>query len=370
MQLVDTRPALEAAAAALSGAKTLYLDTEFESSREGTTLCLLQLSRGDEAYLFDALRLTALEPLARVLGAADTTWVVHAGQQDVPLLAERLSLAAPPRVFDTQVAWALLGPEWSVSLAYLVYRVLGIRTGKSHQADDWRRRPLPPAQLAYAAGDIEHLPALHAELAKRADELGRADAVLEASAEIVWPERDAPGELSLDAFRNAWQLDPHGQAALRWLASWYNALDARSRRQAPEPKTLFSIASRLPETGAELARIKGVPKRWAAEQGNRIAGELMRATARADAADFVPIEPPPYATFEEIELDGFLAHARAQICVEVGVAPELAFPGRILKRMKQAIETSGDRAAGAAALTGFRSALLAEPYRAFCAREA
>lgn len=366
MQLVDSRRDLEAAAAALAGAKTLYFDTEFESNRDGTTLSLVQLSRGEEIYLFDALRLTSLEPLAPVLGHADATWVVHAGLQDVPLVADRLGLRGPPRVFDTQVAWALLGPEWSVSLAYLVYRVLGIRTGKSHQADDWRRRPLPAAQLAYAAGDIEHLPAIHAELEQRATDLGRAAMVIEASAEIVWPEREPPGELSLDTFRNAWQLDRHGQAALRWLASWYNGLDPRERLRAPEPKTLFAIASRLPESGEELARIKGVPRRWAAEQGNRVAGELMRATTTADAADFVPIEPPPYTTFDELLLDGFLAHARAEVCAAVGVAPELALPRRVLDRMKRAIETTGERASGADALTGFRAVLLAETYRALC----
>jgi ribonuclease D len=369
MKLVDSGPELERAIDALRGARTLYVDTEFESSRAGTTLCILQLSAGGEVFLIDALAFADLSPLRAVLGEPKAEWVLHAGQQDVPLIANSLSLAQPPAVFDTQVAWALLGPEHSVSLSYLVYRLLGMRTGKSHQTDDWRRRPLPPAQLAYAAGDIEHLPALQRELSARLDALDRRDAVLSATAELLWPPVDPPLAISLESFRNAWQLDRHGQAALRFIVDWYNALDARTRLTAPEPKTLLAIAARLPQSAAELGRIKGVPRRFAAEAGERFVAELLRATAEADAADFVEIAPAPYATYDEVRLDGWLAYARAEVSAELGMAPELAFPGRVVRRMKSAIERSGQPVSGAEALTGWRQALLAETYLAFCTRQ-
>ena len=157
-------------------------------------------------------------------------------------------------MFDTQVAWALLGAEYSVSLSYLQYRLLGIRTGKAHQADDWKRRPLPASQLAYAAADIVHLPELRRLLGERTAELGREQMVIEASRETVWPEPEPPMPLSLESFRNAWQLEEKNQAALRALIEWFNALDARQRSRAPEPKTLLSIAARLPENVADLGR--------------------------------------------------------------------------------------------------------------------
>jgi acetyl/propionyl-CoA carboxylase alpha subunit len=90
------------------------------------------------------------------------------------LLMSRLRLDARPRVFDTQVAWALVTAEASVSLAYLVFRVLGLRTTKAHQADDWMRRPLPTNQLAYAACDVAHLPELRARLFEAALRIARA----------------------------------------------------------------------------------------------------------------------------------------------------------------------------------------------------
>jgi ribonuclease D len=365
MPLIDTRAGLEETCRELRGASRFYLDTEFESSRDGTRLCLLQVSRGEQIHLIDTLRLTALEPLAELLGQSAAEWVLHAGQQDVPLLRGALRVAELPRVFDTQIAWALLSPEYSVSLAYLVYKLLGVRSQKTHQSDDWLRRPLPEAQLAYAASDIEHLPALREELGKRADALSRTNAILDASRETVSPEPSTPEPLGIQSFRNAWQLDAHGQAALKFLVGWYETLAPAERERAPEPKTLFSIASRLPESGEALARIKGVPRRWAAEYGERLVGQMMRATASADARGFVPIEPPPYATFEEVRLDGWLQLARAEISAGLAIAPELALPGRSLRKLRESLLSSPAAATSPGLFSGWREALIGPAFRAF-----
>ncbi|RYE84629.1 MAG: ribonuclease D, partial [Myxococcales bacterium] len=187
--LVDSPPALAHCIEVLERrpSPSVYLDTEFDPQRDRTTLCLLQLSDGEQVFLVDPLRLD-LMPLAGVLGAPGAEWVLHAGRQDVPLVCDALGLATPPRVFDTQVAWALLGPEASVALAYLEFRLLGLRGDKGHQADDWRRRPLPPTQLAYAARDVAHLPALRRLLGERLAAVGRAELAVAASREAVWPE--------------------------------------------------------------------------------------------------------------------------------------------------------------------------------------
>ena len=94
-------------------------------------------------------------------------WVMHAGLQDVELLLRDFAQAQPPELFDTQIAWGMSGPEASVSLAFLLFKLLGIRSPKGYQADDWMYRPLPEAQLAYAAADIAHLPALESVLGGR-----------------------------------------------------------------------------------------------------------------------------------------------------------------------------------------------------------
>lgn len=367
MQLVQTRAALATMGDRLADTDRFFIDTEFESTRQGTELCLVQIATGRDIYLVDALQLPDLSALAPTLGAPDRSWVLHAAGQDVPLLLRALGIETPPPVFDTQIAWALLGPEAAVALGYLLYRVLGLRTTKAHQADDWKRRPLPPRQLDYAAADVAHLPALYAELARRATELDRLPLVTAATAELWRHHSEPPAPLSLATFRHAWQLDVPAQAGLRAIVDWHAQLGARARSQVPEPKVLFSIASRLPESMAELDRIKGVSRsfceRWGAELVER-----MRAARDTPASDFVPIEPEPYVTFEELRTDAWVALLRAEACAEAQAAPELAFPNRLARQASARVREVGAPHAVLEPLTGWRRELLEPALRRALAR--
>jgi len=365
VKLIASPSDLAAVSQALRGSEVLYLDTEFESNRSGIELCLLQVSDGREIFLIDAIALRDLTPLAEAFQAG-ALWVLHAGQQDVMLLGERLNLRTRPRIFDTQIAWSLSTVEHSVSLAYAQFRALGLRGTKAHQADDWVRRPLPASQLAYAAADVEHLPELYRFLSQRSSALGRVELVPLASAESVWSEPAPPTLLSLESFRNAWQLDHRGQAALRHLIQWFNALPEREREQAPENKTLLSLASRLPRSVDDLQRIKGVPRSWSRELSQTLVTGLTRAAESADENGFVPIDPPAYATRQELRIDGWLAAARAEVCVSLEVAPELALPSRIIKGLRSHMASHGtDKLSDA--LDGWRKTLLAAPLSQFAA---
>ena len=94
----------------------------------------------------------------------------------------------------------------------------------------------------------------------------------------------------------------------------------------------------------------------------------MRASAQAETGDFVPIEPPPYATFAEIRLDAWLATLRAELCESLEVAPELALPMRILKTQRAEILATGDPASATAGLVGWRKQLLEAPFLEACQR--
>ncbi len=365
MKLIATESELAQLGQALRGAEVLYLDTEFESNRSGIELCLLQVSDGRQIFLVDAIALRDLTPLAAAFQSS-ALWVLHAGQQDVMLLGERLDLRTRPRVFDTQIAWALSTVEHSVSLAYAQFRALGLRGTKAHQADDWVRRPLPASQLAYAAADVEHLPELYRFLNERLVALGRSHLVPLVSAENIWTEQPAPSVLSLESFRNAWQLDHRGQAALRYLIQWFNELPEREREQAPENKTLLSLAGRLPRSVDDLWRIKGVPRTWSHEHAQNLVHGLTRAAEAADATGFVPIDPPAYATKQELRLDGWLAAARAEVCATLSLAPELALPSRIIKGLRSQLASNGTAQLGDA-LDGWRKTLLSEALLQFAA---
>ncbi len=368
IKLIDDDAGFDRAKQALADAQTYFIDTEFESTRKRTTLSVVQISCGDEIFLLDALNLKRLPELGDVVLRDGVTWVLHAGLQDVELLLQCFRKPKPPRLFDTQVAWALLGPEPSVSLAYLQFKLLDIRSMKTHQADDWMRRPLPQSQLEYAASDIVHLPPMHAKLSQRLNELSRGDAVTEACHELLWPKPELPGPLSLSSFRNAWQLKPKNQAILRYLIDWYNELPNFERERAPQGKALLSIASRAPKTAKDLLRIKGVPPGLGRGHAETLVRGLTAAVKASDGSEFEQIDPMPYATFEEIELDGWLQFFRSWVSARANVAPELALPTRLMKALKTEVLDNGDRKSVLTQLDGWRKPLLEAPAGEFFAK--
>jgi len=365
--LAEAASLLEAELAASAATDPpLFLDTEFESNRQGVRLCLVQLSVGQSIFLVDALRVRTLAPLRPLLSSRNLLWVLHAGLQDVRLLEQALSLDRPPRMLDTQVGWALLGPEYSVSLAYLEYRICGIRADKGHQADDWVRRPIPPSQLDYAARDVAYLPAIFDHIKHRLEEHRRFDIALAASLATLTPEPDAPARLGLGSFRNAWQLSPEGLAALGLLIEFYNGLSPNEQGPLGEPKVLMSLAARLPRTKDDLGRIKGVSRSLIERHGSGILN-LLDSAQRAQSPGSPVLEPAAYGSFAEHRLDAWMMTLRAEVCQELEVAPELVLPGRMTRRLLDAY-SGGGVSALVAGLNGWRKSLLAPQVERFCER--
>lgn len=355
--LVDTESRLDELVPTLEGETDFFLDTEFDSSQRGTRLCLVQIATTKGIALVDPIRLPRLQALGRVLGAPGARWIVHAGSQDVPLLRDALGTPPPARLFDTQVAWALLTAESSVSLAYLKYRLLGLRGNKAHQTDDWTRRPLALPLLEYAASDVAELPELARKLLDRAETKARAETIYAASHETLTKEPELPPELTLKSFRNAWQLGAESQAALRALMEWYNALPRAARLDVPEPKVLLAIASRIPESPDVLARLKGVSRSFVDRYGRDVTRAMKQARENSFSGDFVPLEPPPYTTFEDERLDAWFGLLRAEVCARLEVAPDFVLPQRVMRGLREELRLRGPDAMSVA-LTGFRKGLL------------
>lgn len=355
VRLLGTDAELELGLRELEGAPRLYLDTEFESSKRGKRLSLLQISRGEDVYIVDALELPSLASLGAVLFRPDVEWVLHAGLQDVELLLELFGQATPPLVFDTQIVWGLMGPEASVSLAFLQFRLLGVRSNKGYQADDWLRRPLPRAQLEYAARDIEHLPELWRVLREKMSKLGREHLIHEVCRELLLPPPPAaPAALTFESFRNAWQLDGAGQNALRALLEWHNA---QPREAAGlQSRTLLAIASRMPGSVKDLSRIKGVSPGFCRSHGAEIIALVARARMSSPARE--ALEPVDYASFDDMVREARLQLVRAELCAELSIAPELALPMALMRRMYQRAKVEGELSAAARELSGWRRALL------------
>jgi ribonuclease D len=211
----------------LSRQQSIALDAEMDSYFVyHTKLCLVQISAGQTDYLVDTLALDDLSPLNEVTNDPSIRKVVHAGENDVPYFRGRGVTFV--NLFDTHVAAKLLDLE-SKSLAGLVELYFGVSLSKDHQRSDWRLRPLPEEQIAYAREDTLHLN----ELADRLQEqLVQGGLQVEAEQAFASLERFEVRKKDWDPdgwakIKGAKELTGSQRTALADLYGWRDQLAAR-----------------------------------------------------------------------------------------------------------------------------------------------
>ena len=337
--LVTTQSALAAAVFRLESADRLAIDTEF--MREKTyhaQLCLVQVASATDCFLVDPLAGLDLEPLHAVLADRTKLKILHAARQDLEVLQSG-SRPVPAPVFDTQVAAALTGLPPQVGYADLVARRLGHSIDKGQTRTDWSRRPLSPEQLAYAADDVHHLLALHADLAEALVALGRDEWLAEDAAELEDPAlyRTEPAD-AWRRLKGLGRLAPSAQAVARALAEW------RERRaiESDKPRgwiladdALYGIAAVSPRTLEALSEVRTLPPATLRRRGDELVELVIAALARP--ADAIVAEPARPTAEENAKVSRLQAIVR-ETATEFGVAPEilatrrdveaLVFPGR------------------------------------------
>lgn len=267
--LVTDPDEVAAIAERIARAPLAAFDVEFVSQdRLVPTLCVVQVawlgsdapepSIVPEVRLLDALAVD-VGPVVAAL-AAHGTVVAHAARQDLGLFAQRFG-ATLPGLVDTQLMAAFLGIGEQIGLAALAAELVGVQLAKEHQWTDWARRPLSDAQLAYAAADVLHLPAIFDQLAAR---LGpRLDWVREESRQVG---ADATAAAAVTA-ETAWEqvggargLDPQAQGALRALAAWRHRVATdldRPLGQVLNDKVLVELAKYRPRNPGGVRAVKG-----------------------------------------------------------------------------------------------------------------
>ncbi len=278
---ITTPAALEQFCADIAAAEWLAVDTEF--LREKTyypQLCLVQVSDGERVACIDPLVLPSLEPLLALLYDTRITKVMHAARQDLEIFYH-LRDSVPEPVFDTQIAAPLLGMPDQVGYAGLVETRLGVKLHKAHSRADWTRRPLPAAQLEYAADDVRHLAALYPALRDELHQRGR----------LAWLDEDLRVLCSPATYANppaqAWErvkgiskLRGRHLSALQHLAAWRE----RTARDENKPRgwllkdeSLIDIARLLPGDMKELRHIRGLNDRLLARHGDDLVALIVEA---------------------------------------------------------------------------------------------
>jgi ribonuclease D len=311
----------------LSSVRRIGLDTEF--MREKTffaELCLVQLSIGERIYCADPLGATDLGPFWEALTACE--WVLHSGRQDMEVIYQA-SGRMPERLFDTQIAAALLGYAPQLGYAGLVEELFDVELAKSHTRADWARRPLSDEVGRYAAEDVEYLLPAFDVLNERLDKLGRRSWVQQDSVDLL--DRTlyevSPG-LAIERVKGARNLQGASRAAAAALAEWREKEALRRNRPRQwilRDAVLLEIAQARPESSHALRAIPGLPDSTAARAGDELLSLIGAATN--DPTDY---KPPQRPDERQKALLKQMQKLVSECARELGVSAEIVAPRKEL----------------------------------------
>ena len=304
--LITSDADLAAACGRWSAAGVIGIDTEFFRERTYYPLpALVQVTDGDGVVMVDPLGISDFTPLADLLATPSVVKLMHACGEDLDVL-ELLTGASPRGVCDTQLAGAFAGHGFSLSYRGLVEALLDVVLDKGETRSDWLRRPLSPAQLRYAALDVEYLLPMHERLARELAALGRA-AWLEEELEHLRRARavDKQPEVAYVKVRRRAGLSPAHHAVLRALSQWRET-EARARdiprRHLLTDAVLIALATAPALDATSLGHIQGLSERTAARYGQAVTACIETARRHGPADPDSSVDLRPYAgTFERLK---------------------------------------------------------------------
>ena len=256
--------------------------------------------------------------------------VAHAADQDLSIL-ERACGCAPTQLFDTQVAAGFIGMG-TPSLAATVEKLVGTKLAKGDRLTDWTRRPLSAEQRIYAAADVEYLLALHDELTRRLDDMGRLEWATDECEERRQRIRQRPEpDTAWWRIKGARQLRGTGRGVAQKVAAWRErtaeALDVPSRFVLSD-LALAGIVQRPPRTREDLTGIRGIDGRLRESTAEELLGAVTSGLAlpadqlRLPESDRIDRSLAPAVTVlgawlsqraSELDLDPALLATRAEL---------------------------------------------------------
>ncbi len=259
MEYITTPDARDAAISVLKGCSVIGVDTEGDSLFSyQERVSLIQVSGGENHYVFDPLLLDSVLPLASILEDRSILKILHGADYDLASMKRDFHFNIGP-IFDTTLAARAIGIE-KFSLQGLVSRYFQETLSKKYQKADWSHRPIPKEQLDYAFRDTLYLIPLYQILNKEVEKKGREDQIAEECRlleEITWNGKSFEPNDYL-RIKGAKQLPPGSQRVLRELAVARDRL-ARERNRPPfkviSNWELLIIAKNPPRDETALAQL-------------------------------------------------------------------------------------------------------------------
>ena len=292
---IDSPQKFEVMLRDLSSHNVIGLDTEFISEgRYEPELCLVQLSTPEKIFVVDPIVLPDLKPMWELLASPGREIVTVAARQEIKFCAKGAE-KAPACVLDLQLAAGLLGYGYPLSHTNLCLRILNARVNGGESFTDWRKRPLRPVQLEYAADDVRHLLPMREKLLARAEKQERTSWVRGECDHLV---KMVMREDERWRISGSTRLSRRQLAVLREVWRWR---DRQARRlNVPVARVLgdsmlIEVARRSPATVEDLFSIRGLDSRLLrkAEQEVVDAVTVARSTPEPDLPGNERRDDPP-----------------------------------------------------------------------------
>ena len=265
--LITTTVELDALCARLRTEEFVTVDTEF--MREKTywqELCVVQLGGTEDVAVVDALAPGLdLAPLGALLADPNVTKVFHAARQDNEIFVLKFG-AVPTPLFDTQVAAMVAGFGDQVGYDALVASLAGGSIDKAHRFSDWAARPLSPAQVTYAAGDVTYLRVVYERLKTRLEREGRLEWVAEEMAVLTQTETYRADPEAMWERLKPRTTNRRFLGVLRAIAAWREREAQRvniPRGRLVKDEALLELAAIAPTTPEALGRARGITRGFA-----------------------------------------------------------------------------------------------------------
>jgi len=260
-QYVDNQKKLGALIDHLRQQSVVGLDTEFISEgRYEPALCLVQIATPEGIWIVDPLALSNLKEFWGVLVGSGREIVTVAARQEVKFCAKGAGVA-PGHVLDLQIAAGLLGYGYPLSHTNLVLRILNTKVQGGESFTDWKKRPLAPVQLKYAADDVRYLLQMRQKLLHRAEKMGRVEWILGECAGLV---EDVLRDEERWRVSGSARLSRRQLAVLRELWRWRDRIARHSNLpsiRVLSDSLLIEIARRSPHSIEDLFAIRGLDRK-------------------------------------------------------------------------------------------------------------
>ena len=334
------------------------IDTEFISEgRYEPHLCLLQIAADSRVWIVDPLAVPNLTELWALLTEPGRELVTVAARQEIKFV-DKGAAHPPAKILDLQIAAGLVGYGYPLSHTNLVLRVLGEKIHGGESFTDWRRRPLTPVQLKYAADDVRYLLAMREKLLARAERMNRRPWV---EAECDRMVHEVLREEERWRISGSARLSRRQLGVLRELWRWRD----RSARNMNLPANrvlgdsmLVEVAKRSPKSSEDLFALRGLDRKVLRDAECEILAAVNEALALPESQlpGHIRRDDPPQVGV----LTKLLSVAANGLAAEHQVDPALlATTADLQELVRWKLDPNGEETA--VLLEGWRGEILREP---------